>query len=172
MQVVIAALVALGLLGVFNLLLTAGILRRLRAEAEAKVAGHSSSGLRPGSAVDAFEVTTVDGEPITAETLTGTVAFFSAGCSACHELLPDFVAYAREQGRRNVLAVVAGDDPETVDALAEVARVVKADLPGGPVAKAFRNTWTPSLYVVSGRYIVAAGARLADLPRRPALSGS
>lgn len=171
MQFVIAALVMVGLLGLLNLLLTLGILRRMRAEAGMKGAA-SPLGLRPGSAIGEFAVTTIDGERITDKTVTGTVAFFSAGCTACHDLLPDFVAYAREQGRDNVVAVVAGDEPTTVSTLAAVARVVTAELTGGPVAAAFRNTWTPALYVVADQYVIATAARVADLPRRPALSQS
>jgi hypothetical protein len=171
MPTVVAALVVLGLLGLLNLLLTFGIIRRMRADAGTKGAG-PSSGLRPGSAVGEFAVTTIDGEPITNETAIGTVAFLSAGCVACHDLLPDFVAYAQEQGRDNVVAVVAGDDPATVSTLAGVARVVTAELNGGPVAAAFRNTWTPSLYVVANRHVIATGAAVADLPRRPALRRS
>ncbi|WP_027344849.1 thioredoxin domain-containing protein [Hamadaea tsunoensis] len=171
MPVIIAALVVVGLLCLLNLMLTVGILRRMRADAE-EYKPDRSSALRAGSAIGAFEVTTTDGEPITDETLAGTVAFFSAGCTACHGLLPDFLAYARERGRGDVLAIVAGDEPDMVSALAEVSRVVTADLPGGPVAKAFRNTWTPALYLVSNRVVLATGAKLADLPRRPVLSGS
>lgn len=171
MQFVIAALVVVGLLGLLNLLLTLGILRRMRAEAGMKGAA-SPFELRPGSTLGEFAATTINGEPITDETVTGTVAFFSAGCKPCHDLLPDFLAYAREQGRDNVVAVVAGDEPATVGVLAEVARVVTAELDGGPVAKAFRNTWTPALYAVSDRHVIATGARVADLPHRPALSRS
>jgi hypothetical protein len=171
MQLVIAALVVLSLLGLLNLLLTVGIIRRMRADAGTKGAA-SSSGLRPGSAVGEFAVTTINGEPITDKTVTGTVAFFSAGCEACHDLLPDFLAYARDQGRDNVVAVVGGDDPTTVSTLEGVARVVTAEITGGPVAAAFRNTWTPALYVVSGRHVIATAARVADLPRRPASSRS
>lgn len=170
MQFVIAALVVVGLLGLLNLLLTLGILRRMRAEAGMKGAA-SPFELRPGSTLGEFAATTINGEPITDETVTGTVAFFSAGCKPCHDLLPDFVAYAREQGRDNVVAVVAGDEPATVSVLAEVARVVvTAELSGGPVAAAFRNTWTPALYAVSDRHIIATATRVADLPRRPAMS--
>jgi hypothetical protein len=163
MLFVVAALVLLGLLCLLNLLLTVGILRRMRAEAEQHKSG-SLFTLRPGSAIGEFAATTTDSEPVTAATLNGTVAFFSADCPACHETLPDFLAYARDQGRDNVLAVVGGDDPDTVRALAEVARVVPADLDGGPVAAAFRNTWTPALYVVADGRVVATAGRVHELP--------
>ncbi|WP_103355662.1 TlpA family protein [Amycolatopsis sp. CA-128772] len=160
MPFVVAALVLLGLLCLLNLLLTVGILRRMRAQP----AAGTPFALRPGSAVGEFTATTTDGEPLTAATLDGTLAFFSADCPACHDSLPDFLAYAREQGRDNVFAVFGGDDPDTVRALAEVAHVVAADLDGGPVAAAFRNTWTPALYVVTGGRVVATAGRVHELP--------
>jgi hypothetical protein len=165
MPFVVAALVVLGLMCLLNLLLTVGILRRMRAEATA-VGAAPPFELRPGSAIGEFAVTAITGEPITDETVTGTVAFFSASCTPCHDLLPHFLAYAREQGRDSVVAVVGGDDPSTVSTLAAVARVVTAPPDGGPVAAAFRNTWTPALYLVSDGRVVATAGRVADLPRR------
>ncbi|MEU5266143.1 TlpA disulfide reductase family protein [Amycolatopsis sp. NPDC021455] len=160
MPFVVAALVLLGLLCLLNLLLTVGILRRMRA----RTASGTPFALRPGSAVGEFAVTTTDGEPLTLASLNGTVAFFSADCAACHETLPDFLAYARAQGRGNVFAVFGGDEPDTVRALAEVAHVVTADLDGGPVAAAFRNTWTPALYVVADGRVAATAGRVHELP--------
>ncbi|GLY40513.1 TlpA family protein [Amycolatopsis sp. NBRC 101858] len=162
MPFVVAALVLLGLLCLLNLLLTVGILRRMRAQST--TGSGSLFALRPGSAVGEFAATTTEGEPVTTATLNGTVAFFSAGCAACHDALPDFLAYARDQGRDNVFAVFGGDEPDTVRALAEVARVVPADLDGGPVAAAFRNTWTPALYVVADGRVVATAGRVPELP--------
>ncbi|WP_328451339.1 TlpA disulfide reductase family protein [Amycolatopsis sp. NBC_00438] len=161
MPFVVAALVLLGLLCLVNLLLTAGILRRMRAQAT--MGSGALFALGPGSAVGEFAATTTEGEPVTAATLDGTVAFFSADCPACHDTLPDFLAYAREQGRDRVLAVVGGGDADTVRALAAVARVVPAELDGGPVAAAFRNTWTPALYVVADGRVVATAGRVHEL---------
>jgi hypothetical protein len=162
MPYVVATLVLLGLMCLLNLLLTVGILRRMRAQP----AGMSEPPfvLRPGSAIGEFAVTTTGGEPLTLSSLTGTVAFFSADCAACHETLPDFLAYARAQGRDNVFAVFGGDEPDTVRALAEVAHVVTAELDGGPVAAAFRNTWTPALYVVADGRVTATAGRVHELP--------
>ncbi|GHG42460.1 MULTISPECIES: TlpA disulfide reductase family protein [Amycolatopsis] len=162
MPYVVATLVLLGLMCLLNLLLTIGILRRMRDQPAARP--EPPFALRPGSAVGEFAVTTIDGEPLTLAALNGTVAFFSAGCDACHETLPDFLAYARAQGRDNVFAVFGGDEPDTVRALAEVAHVVTAELDGGPVAAAFRNTWTPALYVVDGGRVVATAGRVHELP--------
>lgn len=166
MPFVVAALVLLGLLCLVNLLLTVGILRRMRAQAAA--GSGPLFALRPGSAVGEFAATTTDGEPLTTATLDGTVAFFSADCPACHDTLPDFLAYAREQGRDRVLAVVGGDDADTVRALAEVARVVA----GGPRRRPGRRRVPQHLDARAVRRGRRAGGRdrgpgaRADRPRR------
>ena len=83
MPFVVAALVLLGLLCLLNLLLTVGILRRMRAQSGTP--GRCSRCARV-RAIGEFAATTTDGEPVTTATLTGTVAFFSADCAACHDL--------------------------------------------------------------------------------------
>ncbi|MFC4912495.1 peroxiredoxin family protein [Actinomadura gamaensis] len=170
MPFVVAAVVLFGALSVLNLLLTVGILRRMRADAAAG-GPRTNPGpgdlftLKPGSPVGDFSAVTTDGDPVTRETAAGVVAFFSANCEGCHVLLPSFVERARTLGRGNVLAVVGGDEPDTVAALEPVARVIRAELDGGPVAHAFQNTWTPALYLLGedGR-VAGTGARLDELP--------
>ncbi|MGJ6963784.1 peroxiredoxin family protein [Streptosporangium sp. G11] len=167
-----AAVVLLGVLCLLNLLLTIGILRRMRAQA---VLANPLSALGPGSSIGEFGAVTTHGEPVSHDTLTGVVGFFSADCEACHELLPRFVEHARKLGRENVLAVFGGDDEAAVRALTPVARVVVADRDGGPVARAFQNTWTPALYLVGDDHrVVATGARMEELPlpdRRDRVAG-
>ncbi|MEU0569600.1 hypothetical protein ABZ297_30070 [Nonomuraea sp. NPDC005983] len=159
-----AAVVIIGLLCVFNLLLTLALIRRMRqtGAGTAPSAGPPMA-LSAGSPVGEFTAETVNGETISHDTVTGLVGFFSAGCEPCHKLLPRFAEHARTLGRENVLAVVAGDDPEAVTALEPVARVIVEDY-DGPVAGAFQNTWTPALYLLgSDHRVVAAGGRLEDL---------
>ncbi|WP_248965284.1 TlpA family protein disulfide reductase [Sphaerisporangium perillae] len=161
-----AAVVLLGVLCLLNLSLTIGILRRMRAQA-VQTGGPAGalSALGPGSSVGEFTAVTTDGEPVSPTTLTGVVGFFSSGCEPCHELLPRFVEHARKLGRENVLAVFGGDDEAAVRALTPVARVVVADRDGGPVARAFQNTWTPQLYLIGDDHrIVAVGGRMEELP--------
>ncbi|MFD1933454.1 MULTISPECIES: TlpA family protein disulfide reductase [Nonomuraea] len=159
-----AAVVIIGLLCVFNLLLTLALIRRTRhTGVGAAPAAGPPIALRPGAPVGEFAAETVDGETVSHDTVTGLVGFFSAGCEPCHKLLPRFAEHARTLGRENVLAVVAGDDPEAVSALEPVARVIVEDY-DGPVAGAFQNTWTPALYLLgSDHRVVAAGGRLEDL---------
>ncbi|MEV4259490.1 hypothetical protein AB0J52_40560 [Spirillospora sp. NPDC049652] len=169
MPYLVAAVVLFGVLSVLNLMLTFGILRRMRADAAAGVRTAPGAGdlfaLKPGAAVPEFSATTTAGEPVSRESAAGVVAFFSANCEGCHDLLPSFLDRAGTLGRENVLAVFGGDEPETVAALERVARVVQADRAGGLVARAFQNQWTPALYLLGedGR-IAGTGARMDELP--------
>ncbi|MFC5180505.1 peroxiredoxin family protein [Actinomadura harenae] len=169
MPYLVAAVVLFAVLSVLNLLLTFGILRRMRADAAAGPRTVPGAGdlfaLKPGATVPEFSAVTTRDEPVTREDAAGVVAFFSADCDGCHDLLPSFLERARTLGRDNVLAVFSGEEPETVAALEEVARVVQADGKGGPVARAFQNEWTPALYLLGedGR-ITGSGARMHELP--------
>ncbi|MBG0832673.1 TlpA family protein disulfide reductase [Planomonospora sp. ID67723] len=165
MPYLVAAVVLLGALCLLNLLLTIGILRRMRAQAD-RFAGPPPA-LGPGSSVGEFTAVTTGGELVSHDTLTGVVGFFSADCEACHELLPRFVEQARELSREDVLVVFGGEDEAAVRALAAVARVVVAGRDGGLVARAFQNTWTPMLYLIGDdRKVAAVGARMEELPLR------
>lgn len=162
MSYLVAAVVLLGVLCIVNLLLTLGILHRLRTQPT--WTADPVFALRPGSTVGEFSATTTTGEPVSSDGLTGLVGFFSAGCAVCHEVLPHFTERAAQLPRGSVLAVVRGNDEETVRALTPVARVVVADLDGGPVARAFQNTRTPALYLLDDDHrVIAAGIRMAEL---------
>jgi AhpC/TSA family len=165
MPYLVAAVVLIGLLCVLNLLLTVGLIRRLRAQGvEQGPYGGPPTVLRPGSEIGEFTTTTTDGEPVSHEDLSGLVGFFSAGCEPCHELAPRFARHAAAAPRQDVLAVVTGDDPELVAILAPAARVVTED-DGGAVTGAFQNAWTPALYLIDAEHrVVATGGRLEDLP--------
>jgi len=159
-----AAVVLFGLLSLINLALTLGLLRRLRDHGGRTVppAGPPvvlTAGSRPGS----FSTATTDDEPVSDSTISGLVGFFSAHCQPCHALVPRFCEEARELGRHNVLAVIGGADPELVEALTPVARVITEDI-DGPVSTAFQNTWTPALYLLgTDGTVVATGGRIEDL---------
>lgn len=178
MAYLVAAMIALGVLGLLNLVLTVGVIRRLKQQAvERHTVDHQSlvlpAPLPPaGTVVADFTVSTVDGTSLSREGLAGEtlVGFFSPGCTACEELLPEFVAYAASfpGGVDRVLAVVesmAEDATRYITALSPVARVV-ADPPGrGVVVPAFSVKAFPGVAVVDadGR-IVASGENLAALP--------
>jgi hypothetical protein len=162
MPYLVAAVVLLGVLCIVNLLFTLGILRRLRTHTT--WTPDPMFALSPGSTVGEFSATTTTGEPVSSASLAGLVGFFSAGCEACHEVLPHFTERATQMPHGSVLAVVGGDDEETVRALTSVARVVVADLDGGPVARAFQNKWTPALYLLDDNHrVISAGVRMDEL---------
>ncbi|GAA2287651.1 hypothetical protein GCM10010149_37560 [Nonomuraea roseoviolacea subsp. roseoviolacea] len=139
--------VAVGLLGLLNLLLMVGVIRRLGAHTakltELQHRVNRGAGLRAGGRIDRFEASAVDGTAVSSDSLAeGTVvAFFKPGCGPCEETQPEFVEYARTSslGRDGVLAVVVGTGDEVremVAALSPVTRVVVEPL-DGPVAAAF-----------------------------------
>ncbi|GAA2292446.1 hypothetical protein GCM10010149_45100 [Nonomuraea roseoviolacea subsp. roseoviolacea] len=142
----IAAVVAMlaALLGVLNLALMLGVIRRLREHTELlSRAPEGTASIGRGEAVDAFDAVTVDGETVSRESLLdgSVVAFFSATCAPCQERLPKFVAYAKTlpEGRRQALAVVIGEGEDLdgfVTALGPVARVV-VEKASDPVNSAF-----------------------------------
>jgi thiol-disulfide isomerase/thioredoxin len=163
-----------GVVALLNLLLTMGVIRRLRDHTTqlARVAVHAGDAILPtGSRVGDFGVTTADGESVSADGLTGRtlVGFFSPGCPACEKLLPAFVAYAASVpgGRQQVLAVVAGDSDEAsahVEALRGCARVVRAGH-DDEVLQAFGVRAFPGVCMVEpDRTVVAAGPDFTGFP--------
>jgi hypothetical protein len=133
---VVAAVAFLALaVCLLNLLLTLGVIRRLRAHSE--LLSKLSSGRQPhpilaeGRTVEPFEAVASTGEPLSRDGLSGRtlVGAFTPHCSACEEKLPAFVDYAKAfpGGRDQVIAVVVApeDAADTYRARLEpVARVV------------------------------------------------
>lgn len=161
-----AALVLLGLLTISNLLLTIGIVRRLR-EHTAQLASLDSAGigdiaLPSGSTVQDFTSHTTDGVEVSLSSLPADalVSFFSPSCSACKERLPEFVAYAASHpaDRDSFLAVVAGPaggNDDLTEQLRPVARVI-AEPDQGPVQKAFGVTGYPAFVAVKDGRVTAS----------------
>jgi thiol-disulfide isomerase/thioredoxin len=177
---VAAALLLLGALCLFNLVLIFGVIRRLREHTEALsglslVGGPSEVILPAGSAVGPFVAVTVDGAAVSRDDLDGEtlVGFFAPGCRNCEAQLPQFVELATRHpgGPHRVLAVVVGaPEPDaaastggagspTVAALARVARVVLAR-PDAEVTKAFGVQGFPAYAVVGpAGVLVTSGPR-------------
>lgn len=134
-----AAVILLGALVAVDLLLTVGVIRRLREHTERlDQLGHGflpEPSFPPGSAVPDFETTDSDGDRVATADLAGApyvLAFLSTGCSACHEQLPAFAELAGrvEGGRSRVVAIVEGAPDQVaayVETLAPVARVVTGE---------------------------------------------
>lgn len=161
------AVVLVGALCVLDLLLTFGVIRRLREQSR-------TTNSRPGdgppvlTAPVGTEVHVPD-VPLEEETL---VAFLSPSCGACADQLPDLIAEAR--GRERVVAVVfdpEGTGTELVDRLGEVARVLVERSTDDALLRAFRVTGYPAFCLVRAGVITATTIRVADLPKQLAGSG-
>jgi thiol-disulfide isomerase/thioredoxin len=168
-----AAVVLVGVLCVLNLVLTYGVIRRLREHTEllARPAG-VSSGMSAdiataGSVVGPFAVSTMSGESLSEGDLAaGTVVgFYAPGCSACRALVPQFVdaAAAHPGGQDRVLAVVVSgpeeDATEYVSLLSPKATVVVAPH-GADIEKAFAVSGYPNFALVGAGGVVSASGDL------------
>ncbi|MBL1101799.1 TlpA family protein disulfide reductase [Streptomyces coffeae] len=168
------AVVLLGLLGLLNLALVYGVVRRLRTAGPA----HSGAGpgtdkvLGPGGAVAPFTALDTQGRPLTLDALSEglIVLFLAPWCAACQELLPLVAERAAAYGPERLLAVVEEDPTqegggvaEYVERLVPVARVaVVRD--GDELVEAFQVTGMPAYVEMGAGGIVASTGR--TLPRR------
>jgi thiol-disulfide isomerase/thioredoxin len=171
-----AAVVLVGVIAVLDLLLTVGVVRRLREQADAlrelRQASDSDADveviLPAGRTVAEFSAGTVSGRTLSRDGLTGTtlVGFFSPHCEPCRDQLPDFLAYAAGFDGA-VVAVAAGEPAETASLVAELAAVaeVVTQPENGPLEKAFGVRGYPALCLVEpdGR-VLAGGYGLDALP--------
>ncbi|MFI1829347.1 TlpA family protein disulfide reductase [Streptomyces sp. NPDC020412] len=170
MAVLTAAVVLVGMLCVLDLLLTIGVIKKLREYGPAgptRAPGPGMTPLSPGKELPAFTAVTVDGETVDRSSLPGEalIAFLSPNCAPCRAELPELVAYAAAEpgGRNHTLAVVVGEPEECerfVRELSPVARVV-VEPKGGPVCAALRVDAFPTNLRVRtdrGRTVVAGHA--------------
>jgi peroxiredoxin len=161
MPVVIAALIALAVGLVLNLVITAGLIRRLREVHRAMMdwkervskSNPLLGGLHVGELVPPFEARTLDGSSIALSDFSGStwvVGFFSAGCSSCHEYLPQLRSILQGSRRKvRSLIVIAGDRNAAADLirLADGAGpvVVEED---GAISTAFRLGFFPTVFLI------------------------
>jgi hypothetical protein len=175
----IAIVALVGTLCLVDLLLTLGVVRRLREQTKlidalyeavgtGALAG-AGGGLAVGEVVADFDATTMDGTRVTRDLLPeGTVvAFLSPDCKGCHEQLPELASWAASQDRSRVLAVVdgrSGDPEQLITTLSPVAQVITADA-FSQVAGAFRVQSFPSFFQVdAGGRLLATAPRISRLP--------
>lgn len=174
MTYVEAAVAIVAVLCAFNLLLSFGVIRRLRQHTEQlnQLSPHDlAPGLRAGEQVGRFTATATTGESLSRESLAEQtlVGFFSPGCQPCATQLPAFIARARTipGGASRALAVVAsagaGDEADYVDRLAPVTRVV-VEGHQGALQSAFKNTGFPMIYLIAGDgTILASGFTVEEV---------
>lgn len=136
MSVLAAAVTFAIALGLLNLTLSYGVIRRLRSEKRNTPAlpFPVTDADSLGTTVQEFSIRAEDGLEISDRTLAEdtVVAFFSPGCGPCAELLPHFVETLTHHRRpaEEVLAVVVPGTEDAgayTDALSTVATVVTGD---------------------------------------------
>jgi hypothetical protein len=175
MPYLVGAVVLVGAVAVLNLLLTYGVIRRLREHTNllsGDAGAEPTPALETGERVGPFQAVTVDGREITERSLlAGTVvAFFTPGCLPCKERLPEFAEFARQDGDRDrFLAVLVTDDGQESDGAARayqldtVAHLVLASRESA-VTKAFGVRGYPSIVTIGpDRQVTASGTRLPVL---------
>jgi hypothetical protein len=154
-----------------NLLLTFGVIRRLRVHDTllAEHGGHAGSEatVPVGSTVPALTATTVDGRAASSVHPDGTqlIGFFSPGCTACEERIPEFLRYHRRSGVA-ALAIIAGTagSADHVARLSGHVDVVVEDTPG-EFGTAFGVTSYPALCLVDPEGVLLAGGNtIQQLP--------
>lgn len=177
MSYLAAGVVVVGALAILNLLLTFGVIRRLREHTELISADRGmgppdlmvGAGESPGD----FTAVATDGTTVSRKELVGghLVGFFSPDCEPCRQMAPRFAdrAAALPLGRTQVLAVVVGGLAEVAELVAlfePVARVVVEDGPAASdVAGAFKVKGFPAICALNGDGVVAAsGFDVVDLP--------
>jgi hypothetical protein len=158
-----AAVILVAAASATNLVLTFGIIRRMRSTtaSAAAVTGRSVSPpptLPVGTELAPFTAHTVDGREVGRESLLGErglIGFFSTSCGACKEQVPDFAAYAAGEGfgADRALAVVQGPAAEATEFVAahfgSAGTTVIVEPEGGPVSQALGVVAFPLFYLVN-----------------------
>lgn len=176
MPFVTAAVAIVGVLCAVDLLLTYGVIRRLREHTRILAAPGAGPGMvaAPGSTVGEFTATDHASAPLSPATFTEPtlVGFFTPGCGPCEALLPRFTNAARrwrEQSRQVVEVVAPGAGDEAyVGRLAPVARVV-GGADAGALAEAFAVRGYPVVCLVDSGVVLDDRVdldRLSDAVRR------
>lgn len=155
MAVLTAAVIVLAFACAGNIVLTLGIVRRLRSQ-PAPGAVFAPPRLTAGVLVPEFHAQTAGGEQISGSGLLGeryVLGFFSTSCSSCREHAPEFLAYAVTErlDPARVIAVVQGSPEEAAAFAAEYLGplAVVAEPDGGPVARSLMVSSFPQFYVVA-----------------------
>jgi hypothetical protein len=153
----------------FDLLLTLGVVKRLR-DHENRLAkptgyeamGNLASSLVQGSRPGAFDVRTTEGDLLTLDGMIdgAVVAFMSPHCKPCVSKLPAFIEHtsALPDGKLRVTVVLTGEEAEATPMAAQLEQVARVVIEpfDGPMTTAFAVTALPVIFVLTGEGRVAA----------------
>jgi hypothetical protein len=161
MLVLTAAVIVVGCLCLLDLLMTFGVLRRLREQAAQPgrpAEPDLAPGLAPGRRPGVFAAVSTAGDAVAGPDGLRVVAFFSSSCSACGPQVAPFTDWVRRQrlGRDQVLAVVeAENDAPYVAELSAVAQVC-VEPPGADLAEAFALAGFPAFFRLDAQALIEA----------------
>ncbi|MFC0006837.1 TlpA family protein disulfide reductase [Micromonospora siamensis] len=176
MPILWAALAVVGAICLVDLLLTVGVIRRLREHTELisqlnrqpSVQGEITK--PAGSEVDTFQVTTIDDRPLTRDDLRQgmLVAFLSPRCPACEEQRPAFREYLSRHpgGRGEAVTVLLGtpaDVAELVDELKDLTQLVIEPNTDGPLSAAFALSGYPAFCLMGQDGVIAVTGFQVDV---------
>ncbi len=173
MSILVVAVVIVGVLCLTDLLLTFGIIRRLREHtALLSEQGHADlpvTGLAVGEVPEPFAVPTTEERLQTGPAGLRLVAFFSSSCSICPKRVPSFTDYVLANGihRNDVLAVVLGAADEPAPYLDQLTTVAQTRLEpeNGELARAFKVSGYPAFCLLDpDGAVLASGYDPAALP--------
>src|ERR1022692_1555422 len=168
-----AAVAVVGALCLLDLLLTFGVIRRLREHTEMLSTGGMPDmpviGLASGEPVAAFSALALGGELLNGATGLRVAGFFSSACSACPERVGPFMEYlaGHRVARESMLSVVVTPEnglPPYADRLSEAGQVcaVQQD---SDVVKAFKVSGFPAFCLLDADgALVTASYDPARLP--------
>jgi len=173
MAIVVVAVIIVGVLCLTDLVVSFGIIRRLREHTalltEQAHADLPVTGLAVGETPAPFAVTTVDEQLKSGPAGLRLVAFFSSSCSICPKRVPAFADYvqANRIRRDDVLAVVLGTADEPVPYLDQLRTVAQMRLEpeNGELAQAFKVSGYPAFCLLDADgAVLASGYDPAALP--------
>jgi hypothetical protein len=173
MPALTAALSVVGVLCLLDLILTLGVIRRLREHTEmlAEVNGGPPPVMRiqVGSSPAHFSAIAADGGLVSGASGLFVVAFFSSSCPICPERVEPFARYLTNSDvpPDRALVVIVGpvsDPPPYRDRLAAVARLVAEDV-DGEISRAYQVVAFPAFALMDGTgNVLAASHDPAELP--------
>jgi hypothetical protein len=175
MTVLTVAVAFVGVLCLLDLVLTLGVVRRLRDHSERLAALQAppdeTAIAGQGDHIAPFTASTVDDETVSAADLVEPtlVAFFSPDCPACEQQLPKFVTYARAfpggPGRTLIVITSRTGGAKYHTALAGLGRIVTEAELTGDVQKAFSTRGYPAFLVVVDGVVAQSSHAVGDLPQ-------
>lgn len=174
MPFLIAAVVLVGAIATLNLLLTVGVIRRLREHTDqlANFSGGPRMGPDAGDPIAEFTTTAIDDTLVSADTLGAysLISVMSPGCGPCEEKLPKLVAMLEngELPKKKVLAVIAGDEEASVpmvSVLKDLAVVVREEPGSGTVQSATGVRAFPTMFTSDGTKVTAVVHDLAEVKK-------